>query len=186
MKETESKDNFGKLPLPPTDIPFINQLIPNPYNNKTVKEIRSGFSIITNEDHRFFVAVHKELAEKDLTARALHFATEKESDFYYYGGISCAIPLCELSLKYPEINDFVLNRDSLIQTIVTKAPNYAEYWNIEHAKPGQEIKPNGSMPMMFMQEHYDYEAENTREAVTDFVQEDNGFEQSDEELEIGG
>jgi len=160
-------------------------------NNATLKEIRSGLSIIKDEQSRFCIAVHSTLAERDLTLNAQQFGN-KIGDFYYYGITDCAIPIYELARKYPEISDIVLNRESLEQTIISKAPDYADYWNANHAKPGEEIKPNGSIPMMFLQEHYDYEAASTRCAAADFIHTENtnehdaisGFEQFDEEWEL--
>jgi len=182
---------FGNLPLPQADVPFDNLPVSLPDNEKTVKEIRSGLSIIKDEENHFFVAVHKTLAERDLTPTALQFG-DRIDDFYFYGAIACAIPLYELARKYPEINDFVVNRESLMQTMVSKAPNYVSEWNADHAEPGEQIKPNGSIPMMFLQEHYDFEAENTRNAVADYIEAekanereaDTGFEQMDEEWEL--
>jgi len=179
MGKAAVPEYFGNLPLSLSE------------SEKTVKEIRSGLSIIKDEENRFFVAVHKTLAEHDLTPAARQFGDQID-DFYFYGAIACAVPIFELARKYPEINDFVVNRESLIQTMVSKAPNYVAEWNAGHAEPWEQIKPNGSIPMMFLQEHYDFEAESTRNAVADYIEAekaneleaDTGFEQFDEEWEL--
>jgi len=184
---------MGSLPLPDAEAAFdkLTVELSPPESERTVKEIRSGLSIVKDEENHFFVAVHKTLAERDLTPTALKYA-DRLDDFYFYGAIACAIPIYELARKYPEINDIVRNNESLIQTMVTKAPNYVADWNANHAEPGEKIKPNGSIPMMFLQEHYDFEADRTRTAVADFIEKekahereaDTGFEQLDEEWEL--
>ena len=182
---------FGSLPLPQPNVPFDNLPVSLPETERTVKEIRSGLSVVKDEEHRFFVAVHKTLAERDLTAAALRHGDQID-DFYFFGAIACAIPIFELARKYPEIETAIRNRESMEQTIITKAPDYAAEWNAKHAEPGEEIKRNGSIPIMFLQEHYDFEADRTRTDVADFIEKeraqendmDSGFEPYDEEDEI--
>jgi hypothetical protein len=182
---------FGSLPLPDYDIPFdANSYVKSNRNEVIINEIRSGLSIVKNDELRFVISVHKTLAERDLTAEALRYS-HQEDDFYIFAPCSCAIALHELSIKYPEINEAIRHRESMVQTIITEYPNYAEYWNNNHAEQGEKIKPNGSLSMMFLQEHYDFEADRTQTAVSEFIENerarelDNGFEPYDEELEIG-
>ena len=72
-------------------------------------------------------------------------------------------------------------------SVFTPIRNYT-YASVEE---DSVIKANGIIPSMFLQEHYDYEAENVREAVCAFdeISEheadlDMGFELLDDEWEL--
>ena len=157
---------FGCLPLPQTEFPRGYLGKPDT-EGRTVSEIRSGLSIIKDKEHHLYIAIHEALAFRNLSSEARKLS-EKVDGFYLFDSISCAIPLRELALHYPEVNDIIVNRESLEQTIVSKAQNYVVFWNSERAGPGDEIKANGSIPMMFLQEHLDFEADATRNAVSEF------------------
>jgi hypothetical protein len=162
-------ENLGRVAIPEHygALPF-----PQPAAGETVRTLCNGVTLIKGE-HDFRVAVHKSLAGYELSClgydsyEAGGYYTE-QGDFAVYGRDSCAVPLFELSLLHDEINDVIVDRESLEQTLAEKFPDYVTYWNDMPAHKGIDINPNGSLPSMFLQEHYDYEAENTRNEVSAF------------------
>ena len=156
-------DEIGGLKSIEADGPLIAPeyfgefALPAIYENESLEQIANGVLLISDANCAF-LAVHKTLANYELSLIAEEFGRKKDDDYLYYDTTTAAIPLFELSQTNEVVKDIVISDESLRATLCNNFNTYVTVYNSEFAKD-KPIENADAPTCMFLQKQLDFAAQ---------------------------
>lgn len=128
------------------------------HENESLEQIANGILLIY-DDNTISLAIHKTLANYELSEIATLIGQTKDDDYLYYkDSVTASVPIFELSQTNETVKDYIISDESLRATLCNNIPTYVKIYNSEYAHD-KPIENADAPTCMFLQKQLDLAAQ---------------------------